>query len=85
MLARVRPDFEFVYQKYAVRIRALIIRMGVPQPAAEDLVQDVFREVCRLIPDYRGKEHVYSWMYRLAVIAALMHLKRAGRASPTVE
>src|SRR5436190_12349946 len=52
---------------------------------AEDLLQEIFLQAYRKLPEFRGDSAVGTWLYRLAMNRCLDHLKsvhtRAGRAS----
>lgn len=40
--------------------------MGIPDEAAEDVVQEVFLVVRRRLPDYEGRGAPTSWLYAIA-------------------
>ena len=49
---------------------------------AEDLLQEIFLQAYRKLPDFRGDSSVGTWLYRLAMNRCLDHLKsRQTRAS----
>jgi RNA polymerase sigma-70 factor (ECF subfamily) len=47
---------------------------------AEDLVQETFIEIMRSIANFRGEAALGSWVRRIAVSKALMHLRSAWTA-----
>lgn len=42
---------------------------------AEDLLQEIFLQAYRKLPDFRGESAVGTWLYRLAMNRCLDHLK----------
>ena len=49
---------------------------------AEDLLQEIFLQAYRKLPEFRGDSTVGTWLYRLAMNRCLDHLKsRQTRAS----
>ncbi|HUS65888.1 MAG TPA: sigma-70 family RNA polymerase sigma factor [Kofleriaceae bacterium] len=71
-----RPAMHELYQRYRRRVFALIARITGAQEA-EELTQDVFLRAFRGIARFRGDAQLSTWMYRLAVNAALSHATRA--------
>lgn len=64
-----------LYERYRRRVFALIARICGAQEA-EELTQDVFLRAFRSIGRFRGDAQLSTWMYRLAVNAALSHATR---------
>ena len=46
---------------------------------AEDIAQEVFLEVYRSIPDFRGESKLSTWIYRIAVAKSLDFIRRRNR------
>ncbi|HEY2745113.1 MAG TPA: sigma-70 family RNA polymerase sigma factor [Polyangia bacterium] len=63
------------YEKYRRRVFSLIARIVGPQDA-EELVQEVFLRAYRGLEKFRGDAQLSTWMYRLAVNAALSYATR---------
>src|SRR6185437_13432932 len=63
------------YEKYRRRVFSLIARIVGAQDA-EELVQEVFLRAYRGLDKFRGDAQLSTWMYRLAVNAALSHATR---------
>jgi RNA polymerase sigma-70 factor (ECF subfamily) len=63
------------YEKYRRRVFSLIARIVGAQDA-EELVQEVFLRAYRGLEKFRGDAQLSTWMYRLAVNAALSHATR---------
>jgi len=63
------------YENYRRRVFSLIARFVGAQDA-EELVQEVFLRAYRGLAKFRGDAQLSTWMYRLAVNAALSHATR---------
>src|SRR5450432_1384041 len=64
---------EALYHQYKRRVYALVYRIvGVSD--AEEVAQDVFVRVFRGLGAFRGESQLDTWIYRLAVNAALSHV-----------
>ncbi len=66
---------EAVYHRYKRRVFALAARIAGPGEA-EEVVQEAFIRVFRGLPRFRGDSALGTWIYRLAVNAALSHRAR---------
>jgi RNA polymerase sigma-70 factor, ECF subfamily len=76
------PAFEELYQHHSTRLFNLAWRMCGTRADAEDLLQEIFLQAYRKLPDFRGDSTVGTWLYRLAMNRCLDHLKsRQTRAS----
>ncbi|QDW65877.1 RNA polymerase sigma factor [Luteimonas granuli] len=77
--------FEALYRRHAPRVHGVVLRLaGWQRARAEDLVQEAFLQAWRALPRWRGEASFGTWLYRLAVNAALMDL-RARRARPGLD
>jgi RNA polymerase sigma-70 factor (ECF subfamily) len=85
--ARSRPTPEEIVQEYAPRVYGLARRLLGNAADAEDVTQDVFLQVVRKLPTFRGDAAFSTWLYRVTVNAALAYRrKRALReAAPLPE
>jgi RNA polymerase sigma-70 factor, ECF subfamily len=70
-----RPAMHTLYERYRRRVFALIARI-VGAQEAEELTQEVFLRAFRGLEKFRGDAQLSTWMYRLAVNAALSHATR---------
>jgi RNA polymerase sigma-70 factor (ECF subfamily) len=70
-----RPAMHAFYERYRRRVFALIARITGAQDA-EELSQEVFLRAFRGLDKFRGDAQLSTWMYRLAVNAALSHATR---------
>jgi RNA polymerase sigma-70 factor (ECF subfamily) len=72
---------EAIYHRYKRRVFALALRI-VGAIDAEEVAQEAFIRVFRGLPKFRGDAALGTWIYRLAVNAALSHRSRRGSAPP---
>lgn len=64
------------YQRYVGRVRSLVYRIA-GKDEVDELTQEVFLKALRGIGGFRGESQLGTWVYRLAVNAALSHATRA--------
>ena len=68
--------FEHLYNRYKRRVHAICLRV-VPDPVeAEDLTQEAFLLVFRKIHTFRGASAFSTWLHRLVLNVAYMHLRK---------
>jgi RNA polymerase sigma-70 factor (ECF subfamily) len=70
---------EAIYHRYKRRVFALALRIVGPIDA-EEVAQEAFIRVFRGLPKFRGDAALGTWIYRLAVNAALSHRTRRANA-----
>ena len=70
---------EALYHRYKRRVFALALRIVGPMEA-EEVTQEAFIRIFRGLPKFRGDAALGTWIYRLAVNAALSH--RTRRPAP---
>jgi RNA polymerase sigma-70 factor (ECF subfamily) len=68
-----------VFERYAPRVYHLARRMLGNADDAEDVTQDVFVQVLRKLPAFRGEASFPTWLYRVTVNAALNYRRKRGR------
>ncbi len=68
-----------LYLRYADRVFARLTRLCGPGPDREDLLQQVFLELHRALPRFRGESSVSTFLYRITVNVAFDHLRRRHR------
>ena len=74
---------EALYHRYKRRVYGLAVRIVGPVDA-EEVAQEAFIRIFRGLPKFRGDAALSTWIYRLAVNAALSHrTRRAGARLPT--
>ena len=72
------PPVEKIVDEFAPRIYNLARRMLGNAADAEDVLQEVLLQVVRKLPTFRGEAAFSTWLYRVAVNAALNY--RRNRA-----
>lgn len=70
-----RAAMQVFYQRYVRRVRMLVARIVGPADV-DELTQEVFLKALRGIAGFRGESQLGTWMYRLAVNAALSYATR---------
>lgn len=70
--------FEELYHRYCRRVYSLCSRLTGSVDDAEDLTQDIFLLVHRKLGSFRGDSSFSTWLYRVAVNRALMHLRKSS-------
>lgn len=60
-----------IFDRYAPRVYNLARRLLGNEADAEDVTQDVFVQVLRKLPTFRGEAAFPTWLYRVTVNAAL--------------
>jgi RNA polymerase sigma-70 factor (ECF subfamily) len=58
-------ELETVYRVYGPLVERWVCRLGGPSSDLEDLVQEVFIKVDRLLPGFRGEAKLTTWLYRI--------------------
>src|SRR5262249_47798692 len=72
-----------IYHQLADAVYARLTRLLGPVPEREDVLQQVFIQLHRALPTYRGDAALATFVHRIAVNAAHDHL-RARRRRPAV-
>jgi RNA polymerase sigma-70 factor (ECF subfamily) len=69
-------NFEELIREHGGRIRRIARRFAT-NGAADDLVQDILTRLWRSYAGFRGDSKVESWIYRVALNAAMTHRSEA--------
>lgn len=69
------PPFEELYRQHSTRLFNLAWRMCGSRADAEDLLQDIFLQVHRKLPGFRGESAIGTWLYRLAMNRCLDYVR----------
>jgi RNA polymerase sigma-70 factor (ECF subfamily) len=72
-------DFEDLVREHGGRIRQIARRFAA-NGAVDDLVQDILTRLWRSYAGFRGDSKVESWIYRVALNAAMTHLSERAKA-----
>jgi|SRR5580658_1540751 RNA polymerase sigma-70 factor (ECF subfamily) len=74
--------FSELYSQHKRRVFKICLRIVHDFSLAEDLTQETFLQVHRKLASFRGDSAFTTWLHRLAVNTALMHLRK--RVLPVV-
>jgi RNA polymerase sigma-70 factor (ECF subfamily) len=75
----VPSDFEQLVRDHIGRIRRIARRFAA-DGAVDDLVQDILTRLWRSFAGFRGDAKVESWIYRVALNAAMTHVSETVKA-----
>ena len=70
--------FEQIVERYEGRIFRLACRL-TSDTDAPDVLQETFLQVHRHLASFRGESRLATWLYRIAMNAALMHRRARAR------
>ncbi|MFQ5805038.1 MAG: RNA polymerase sigma factor [Phycisphaerae bacterium] len=88
LLRRVRKrDPEALHElvdAYSARVFGLLYRLTGSRETAEDLLQETFLRVVRMIAEYEPGGRFEAWLFRIAANLARDHVRRAKRRGPSV-
>ena len=79
LMAQDPAALELLYAEYRDRVHAVVRRFIRDECDAEEVVQDTFWTVYRKIHLFRQDSALWSWMYRIAVNAAKMRIRKYKR------
>lgn len=68
--------FASIFHTHRNRIYSLCLRMTHNIAEAEELTQDVFLQVFRKLPTFRGDSALSTWLYRVTMNTVLMNTRR---------
>lgn len=71
-----RAAFDMLVLKYQRRVERLLARHVAGTDDVADLCQETFLSAYRALPAFRGESAFYTWLYRIAVNAAMRHRSR---------
>ncbi|MBU0687332.1 MAG: sigma-70 family RNA polymerase sigma factor [Candidatus Margulisbacteria bacterium] len=71
--------FSEVYTAHKGRVWSLSSRYVKLQSDKEDLLQEVFLNVHKALPRFRGEASLETWIYRITVNTAINYLKKQKR------
>jgi len=71
--------FELLLERYRSRVFRLAMRFSGERAEAEEVTQEVFLTVHQKLDRFEGKSAFSTWLYRVAVNASLMRLRRQSR------
>lgn len=71
-----------VFRTFREPVLSLCLHLTGRRADAEDVLQDVFLAVHRALPHFRGESRLSTWIYRIAIRAALEHRARRRPSEP---
>jgi RNA polymerase sigma-70 factor (ECF subfamily) len=78
--------FEEIVARYQARVYRLACRLTGGEDDAPDVLQETFLQLHRGLGSFRGESRFGTWLYRIAVNAALMQRRsRARRPAESLE
>jgi RNA polymerase sigma-70 factor (ECF subfamily) len=72
----VQLDFEALYTTHVSSVRRLLVRCGVPTADLDDVLQETFVIVHRLLPQFEGRAKIDTWLHAVAVRVASGYRRR---------
>lgn len=76
-----RAAFRELFRRHRADVLRLVYRMLGPRADVEDVIQEVFLQVHRSLPDFRGDAKFTTWLHRVTVNVVLM-ARRAAKSRP---
>jgi len=70
------PDFESLYVAQAGFVRRALELHGVREADLDDVLQETFVTIHRLLPDFEGRSSVETWLYAVARRVAANHRRK---------
>jgi RNA polymerase sigma-70 factor (ECF subfamily) len=71
--------FGEIYSRYADRVFARVTHLIGPTQDREDVFQQVFLQLHRALPRFRGEASLSTFLYRITANVSYDHLRRRGR------
>jgi RNA polymerase sigma-70 factor (ECF subfamily) len=72
-------DFGAFYVRHAPLVRRVLVRRGVRSEDLDDVVQETFITVQRLLPDFEGRSTIETWLHAVAWRLAATYHRRSRR------
>ena len=83
LVARAKGGDDDAFDQLVVRHQRVLYRLAIRltgnRADAEDVLQDVFFQAFRRLKSFRGDSQFGTWLYRIAVNAALMRRRQSRR------
>ena len=77
-----------LWSQYAPHIDAVVLRFAEDRDLAADIAQDVWIQIFRALPTFRGESQFGTWAHRIAVnrtLNALRKVRRIGKLEVAIE
>lgn len=78
-----RVDFAALYAEHAPFVRRALMRRGVRAEDLDDLLQETFVIIHRLLPTFEGRASLETWLHSVAWRVAAGHHRRRNVAQPS--
>jgi RNA polymerase sigma-70 factor (ECF subfamily) len=81
-LAATRGDetaFRVLYVRHRQHVLALVTKLLGAGPDREDVIQDVFLQLHRALPHFRGDASLLTFLHRITMYVAVDHLRKRCR------
>jgi RNA polymerase sigma-70 factor, ECF subfamily len=75
-------DFDAIYEAHFDFVWRNVRRLGVPEAAVDDAVQEVFLVVHRRLAEFEGRSSVKTWLFGILARVAGDHRRALRRKSP---
>lgn len=75
-----RAAFSDLYRRHLGSVYARLTRVVGPTPERDDLVQQIFLDVFRALPRFRGEAAFSTFLHRIVLNVACEHLERRHRS-----
>jgi RNA polymerase sigma-70 factor (ECF subfamily) len=76
--------FDALVDLYANRLFGFLYRLTGSRTDAEDLLQELFVRVVRMLPRYEHRGALEGWLFRIATNLVRDHFRRVQRIPPTL-
>ncbi|HET6332323.1 MAG TPA: RNA polymerase sigma factor [Polyangiales bacterium] len=70
------PSFDDFYVRYVPLVRRILVRRGVTEPDLDDVTQETFVTLHRLLPAFEGRSTLETWLHSVAWRIAANHRRR---------
>jgi RNA polymerase sigma-70 factor, ECF subfamily len=71
--------FQKLYERHCERVYARLTRLLGPVPDREDVMQQVFLQLYRALPTFRGDSTLSTFLFRITAYVACDYLRKCGR------
>jgi RNA polymerase sigma-70 factor, ECF subfamily len=71
--------FQKLYERHCERVYARLTRLLGPVPDREDVMQQVFLQLYRALPTFRGESTLSTFLFRITAYVACDYLRKNGR------
>ncbi len=78
-------EFSQIVEKYSNYVYNIALRMTNNSHDAEDVMQEAFLSAYKAYSSFRGQAQVSTWLYRIAVNACLMKIRKEKKSRQLVQ